>query len=271
MTRWPIAALPLAMLACSSPAQGPDEEEAAREDTARPVELPEGLREISGLAIASPETVFAHNDERATIHEIEIATGRVLRSFALGDPPLEGDFEGIAAADGRIWLITSEGVLFSAQIGAHGATVDYQTRDTGVGEACEIEGLSLAPEPGALLIVCKQLHGEGRRGPVTIYRWSESAPDEARQPWLEIALDGEEVSPSGIEWDAARRRLIVIAARGQALIMLDEQGRVTGRRRLPRRAHPQPEGVAVTPSGAIVIADEGKRDEPGRLTLYPAE
>lgn len=257
------AALLLLMPACSSPAPGPHRD------------LPPALREISGLALASSGSVFAHDDEQAVVHEIDLASGRTLRRFSLGSPPARGDFEGIAADRGRIYLIRSDGLLLAADIGEDGARLPFEVHDTGAGGECEIEGLSSAPEPGHLLILCKRSRRGGREGRLLIYQWSTRAP--ARRPWRDIDLRdalGDErdgFAPSSIEWVPARRQLVLVSARDRRLLVLDETGRILGSHRLSADRHPQPEGVAVTPADALVIADEGERGRPGRLTVYPPD
>jgi len=241
----------------------------------RAIALPDGLREISGLAAASPDSVFAHNDESAVIHEIALADGRVIRSFALGSPVEADDFEGIAAHRDRIYLITSEGRMLVADAGEEGADAPFEEYDTGVGAACEIEGLSLAPDPGDLLIVCKTMLRGGGRGRLIIYRWSVETRARAERPWREIDLDAalgaqsDEFAPSGIEWVPAARRILVISARGRGMLVLDESGGVVSTHRLAVAHHPQAEGVAVIGGDRLVIADEGDRGRPGRLAVYP--
>lgn len=264
------AALLLLAPACSASAPAPGAGADSRD-------LPAGLSEVSGLAIASTGSVFAHNDEEAVVHEIELATGRTLRRFSLGSPPARGDFEGIAAESGRVYLITSDGQLLAAPIGPDGARVPFEVHDTGVGAACEIEGLSLAPEPGNLLILCKRARRGGREGRLLIYQWRIGSTAPVRRPWRDIelgeALGGgrRQFAPSSIEWVPARRQLVVVSARDRMLLVLDETGRILGTRRLEAARHPQPEGLAVTSSDQLAIADEGQRGRPGRLTVYPPD
>lgn len=239
------------------------------------IALPDSLREVSGLAAASPGSVFAHSDEGGVVHEIGLTDGRVIRSFALGDPVEADDFEGIAADGERIYLITSEGRMLVASAGANGARVPFEEYDTGVGRACEIEGLSLAPEPGNLLIVCKAMLRGERRGTLVIYQWNTATHDRAEEPWREIDLTEAlragrgEFAPSGIEWVPETRQLLVISARGRSMLVLDESGRVLSRHPLNAASHPQAEGVTVVGSNQLVIADEGADGRPGRLSVYP--
>jgi len=263
------AALLLLMPACSSPAPAPP--------PGPHHDLPAALREVSGLALASPGSVFAHDDEQAVVHEIDLASGRTLRRFSLGDPPARGDFEGIAADRGHVYLIASDGRLLAASLGRDGRRMPFEVHDTGAGADCEIEGLSLAPEPGNLLILCKRVRGGGREGRLRIYQWTIGARGPVGRPWRDIGLseapgDGRDgFAPSSIEWVPARRRLVLVSARDRRLLVLDEQGRILGSHRLAAARHPQPEGVTVTPAGALVVADEGERGRPGRLTVYPPD
>jgi len=242
-------------------------------DGVRVITLGDDLREISGLAVAGQTSVFAHNDEQAVVREVSIEDGRILRSFRFGE---RGDYEGIAAREGRIFVITSEGMLSSFAAGADGATVTPETVDTGAGEQCEIEGLSLGPQPGQLLILCKEIRGRGNRGRLLVLGWDIAARRLLPQPFVDADLSdtlGENrrgFAPSSIDWDAGRRRIVIVSARNRLLLELDERGRVTGQRVLEGLRHPQAEGVAVMPNGALVVADEaGDSGGPGRLTVYP--
>lgn len=248
-------------------------------DGVRIVSLPEELREISGLAVAGPTSVFAHDDEQGVVREVSIEDGRVLRSITFGG---RGDYEGIAAAGNRIFVITSDGMLSSIAetTGLSGGRPSQrdvtETVDTGAGEQCEIEGLSLAPQPGRLLILCKEIRGRGNRGRLLIFAWDIAARRLIEQPFVDADLSetlGENrrgFAPSGIDWDASRRRIVIVSARNRLLLELDEGGRVITQRVLEALRHPQAEGVAVMPNGALVISDEaGDSGGPGRLTVYP--
>ena len=261
------ALVPLALLGACTQSQPNDD--------ARYFELPEALEEISGLAVASPNSVFAHNDEHGTIHEISLDDGRIIRSFALGNPVIEDDIEGIAADGNRLWIINSEGVIRAFEAGRDRTRVVHARYDTGAGDYCEVEGLSLSPEPDTLLIVCKNMRMGTRRGTLIIYEWDTRARDRVARPWRQIPLaealgaERSEFAPSGIEWLPDYRQLLVISARGRSLLVLDEDGVVVARHRLNPVNHPQSEGVTVVGSDRLVIADEGQDGEPGTLAVYP--
>lgn len=238
--------------------------------------LPTNLREVSGLAVAGPESVFAHDDEYAIIHEIGIGDGRVRRSFALGSPTIEGDFEGIAAADNRLFLVTSDGLIYAFPQGEDRKRVSYRAHDTGIGPRCEIEGLSRSPEPEYLLVLCKRLRVGEDTPRLEIYRWKLDTEHADLDPWLDLPLDKflepedqAEFAPSGLEWDEEKRKLMVVSGRNRLLVELDEQGAKIAARRLDSSRHRQAEGITVMPDCRLVLADEGSDTAKARLASYP--
>ena len=58
-----------------------------------------------------------------------------MKEFQLADvgDPVADDFEGIAVAEGRIYLVTSAGRLYECREGADGASVLFQVYATGPG------------------------------------------------------------------------------------------------------------------------------------------
>lgn len=237
--------------ACTAPEPGP-----------QAFALPPELREVSGLAAAGPGRVLAHDDEQAAVHEIDVDAGRTVRSFSLGG--MRGDYEGIAVAGDRLFLIDSGGTLLAAPLGADGPRVPFVRHDTGAD--CEVEGLANGPVEGTLLILCKTVRG--RTGMLRVYSWPTGG-GEARL-WLDLDLSERQagLAPSGIERIAGSGMLLVLSARTHSMLVLDAEGGVLGTIPLPAGRHPQPEGIALLPDGRLAVADEGGRGGPGRLTLY---
>ncbi|MGB3724044.1 MAG: SdiA-regulated domain-containing protein [Pacificimonas sp.] len=238
--------------------------------------LPKALSEVSGLAVASDDSVFAHGDEHGVVYEIRLSDGKPVRAFALGTPTVKADFEGIAVDDGRVYLITSTGLIHEADIGAHRERVRFNIYDTGVGAFCEIEGLAVAE--GVFLIACKARRDGGKAGELSVYRWSPQTRSRPDKPWRRLSAarllstaERKAFLPSGIEWDAASRRLYILAAKARAYLTLTADGRLDRKRVLSHRRHRQAEGITVMPDGRLVIADEGGGIARGRLTVYAAE
>ena len=130
--------------------------------------LHDRLKEISGLATTADGRLLAHDDEKALIYEVDYLAGELVKVWAFGHPTAVDDFEGIAVADGRIFLITSRGRLYEGTEGDDGDRVLYNTYELGLnnhqqsslGRQCEIEGLEFEPDDRTLLILCKTARTE---------------------------------------------------------------------------------------------------------------
>jgi uncharacterized protein YjiK len=234
-------------------------------------ELPRALDEISGLAIDADGRVFAHQDERAIIFELEPSTHRVARQFTFGSPAIPGDFEAIALVGDSVVLVTSDGVLYVGARGRDGAAVPFVTYATGVGRSCEVEGLAYEPGDRSLLLACKVPRDAFTRGHVTIFRWSldrrrlvEPAPLHIPVARLAHPIGASDFRPSDLTRDPRTGRFLLLAARERAIAELTPDGQVERVVRLQRKLHRQPEGIAITPDGALLVSDEAAR---GHATL----
>ncbi len=228
-------------------------------------ELPNRLREISGLAVSPDGRVFGHDDEQATIYEIDVARGAVLKSFSIGEPAETGDFEGLTITpNGDFWLTDSSGRLMRFREGGDRATVDAERFDTGIGEACEVEGIAYLPSDQTFVLACKRMRGRGQRTNAPQLRVWSMGTQETRV-WGPITADIADAAgvrdfqPSDLAFDPASGRLIVISAIDGAIAEFGPDGALLSARALGHD-HRQAEGVAILPDGSLIIADEGGND-----------
>lgn len=235
--------------------------------------LPNRLREISGLALTPDGRLLAHDDERAVVYEIDFEEGEFVKGWAFGDPPARADFEGIAVAADRVWLVTSDGRLYEGTEGEDDERVLFNTYGTGVGRDCEVEGLAYEPRDETLLLACKTPRIAELEGLIAVYRWSIEERSLLDPPLLvdkrEIDTGAERsgFSASGIERDPVTGHYLLIAAREERIIEIDTEGRVIAVHDLSRQSHPQPEGVAISEDRTLFVADEGANRR-ARLKLY---
>ena len=237
--------------------------------------LPGKLLEISALAMTPDDRLLAVDDERAVVFEIDYVSGGLIKAFALDKPVLRGDFEGLAVLDQTVYLMTSDGDIYSAPEGGDGERVEYERHKTGLGSECEFEGLAADRSAGRLLLLCKNVRKKAEIDTLSIYAWDAASEkllpkDQIELPIRDIslALRLRRLHPSGIVVDAESGNLLLVAAREQVLIELEGDGKFVGARRLelPRR-HPQAEGIELAPDGRLILADEGGKSR-ARLSLY---
>ena len=236
--------------------------------------LPQQLREISGLALTTDGRVLAHGDEDGQVWEIDYRRGVLVKQFSLGERRVKGDFEGITIANGAVFMLASNGKLYEFREGANGAHVAYKIHDTGLKAECEFEGVAFDPAINALLLACKHVHDKQITGAIVIYRWSLGASDSAsRLTRMIVPVDSvlakngwKNLNPSDITIDPFTGNYVIVASLEKALISITPAGALVFVRPLPA-SHPQPEGVAITKDGILLVSDEGGQGS-GIITLY---
>ena len=246
------------------------------EKPARYFKLPKRLREISGLAMLTGNRLLAHDDERGVVVEISYRDGSIVKAFALSGRrgPVADDFEGIAAAEGRIYLVSSSGQLYEFGEGADGETVPYNLYATGIGQYYEIEGLAYDPDQRVLLLVSKNPKTPKQAGLIAIYRWSVDTKQlvAVGRILLEASalarrIGSKRFQPSGIERHPVSGNYFVVAARQRAVAEITPQGQVLAVAELAPGRHRQAEGIAFAADNTLVIADEGV-EKRARLSFY---
>jgi len=239
--------------------------------------LPDKLREISGLAMTPNGRLLAINDEVAIVYELDYEDGRLVKAFALGQPVVKGDFEGIAVADELVYLTTSDGRVYLAAEGADGQRVSFDTYETGLGEACEIEGLAASLDQTLLYFLCKKIRDRDRVDGLMIFAWSiehRQLVDERSilLPERDILkrLRMDRLSPSGLTVDRETGHLLIVAARQRSLVELASDGTLVDARELPLTVrHRQPEGIELASGKRLLIADEGGSHRARLAVYYP--
>lgn len=236
--------------------------------------LPGRLREISGLAVGPDGRLFAHNDERAVIYELDPATGDILKAFSAGFGGALGDFEGIAVAGDRFFLSSSSGEILETAEGSDRSTMSYRVHTTGMAGRCEFEGLAFDPFTETLLLPCKEPREDQLEDHIVVFSVEPENMAVSPVPRVFLPLDALEAfdldasfAPSGIEVDTATGHILLVAAQEEAILEFSPQGALLGGRTLHKGTHPQPEGIALAADGTILLADEGQGNR-GRLTRY---
>jgi uncharacterized protein YjiK len=238
--------------------------------------LHERVRELSGLALSHDGRLFGHDDERAMIYEIG-SEGQLRKAFGFGTPVVEGDFEGIAIAGDRFYLVTSRGVVYEGGEGKDGDRLPFESTEVDVGKKCDVEGLAYEEATDALLLACKEPKGKKKKkkARVRIHRWSlkeraahPTSPLEIPLASLDAGGKSNSFHPSGIEVHPESGHYFLVSARAIAIAEVTPEGEVVSVRRLVKGVHKRVEGITFATSLAIVLADEGGRGQ-AQVTVYP--
>jgi hypothetical protein len=237
--------------------------------------LPRGLAEVSGLALTGDQRLLLHNDEVGRIFEVDYRRGVVVKSFWLGTRDLPGDFEAIAVAGDRVFLLASNGNLYEFAEGDDGARVPFTLHDTQLGKECEFEGLGFDPAANALVMACKHSGVKSLREFVVLYRYSLAGDSAAPVAQIKVplaqAIGGngwKGFTPSDLSVDPGSGDYLIVASQEKGLLRLTPAGDVVWSRPLPP-GHGMAEGAAITRDSLLILSDEATSNaQPGTITLY---
>jgi hypothetical protein len=235
--------------------------------------LPPALQEISGLALTRDGRLLVHDDELGQVWEVDYRRGAVVKRFALGSSVVKGDFEGIAIANDKLFLLASDGRLFEFHEGADGARVKYDVHDTGLKKECEFEGVAFDSLSNSLLLACKRVHNAALSEALVIYRWSLKSDSSSRVSKIVVPLASvigtngwKGLHPSDINIDPLTGNYVLVASEENAIISITPAGALVFARPLSALHH-QAEGVAITKDSILIVSDEA-RQRPAMITLY---
>lgn len=233
--------------------------------------MPAGLREISGLALTSRGTVFAHDDNIGRVSEIDPRTGILLKSFSLAGLQ-KGDFEAIAIVRPDLYLLESSGKLFKFREGRDGQQVPFTVYDTKLNKECEFESLTYDSAGSRLLMACKRLINKQDRE-LRIYFLPLPLGNRSAITSMAIPIDEVRGSntwknfrPSDMTIDPLTGNYVIIASRESAYVVLTPEGDVLRSAPLPG-AHRQAEGIAITKDSLMIVSDEANGAAP-KMTVY---
>lgn len=238
--------------------------------------LPGRLSEASGLAISKDGKLFSHDDEQATVYQVDLSSGKILKQFSLGRFGIKGDFEDIAIAGNLMYLVRSDGVIYEFPEGDDGRTVEYRTYKTPLTASHDVEGMCYDPETDALLLACKEFPGKGYEEYRAVYSFSLKSKSLNPKPRFLISLrevtkksDKKEFRPSGIERHPVSGSFFIIAAHGSSVIELSKDGTLLGQQSINKKVNSHPEGITFAPDMTLILCNDGQGAK-GTLTLYPA-
>jgi uncharacterized protein YjiK len=238
--------------------------------SAESIDLPAKLKEISGLTMTKDNRLFAHDDERGILYQLDYESGRIIKKFMIGKFVKKADFEGIANAGDYFYLVTSNGKIAEFKEAKNKDSSPYELYKTGLNKKNNVEGLCYDPESNCLLLACKGDAGDDYEEYKAVYAFSlETKTLVAKPRFLLKKTNGfkdDEIMPSGIARHPLSGTFFIIDSGGCRIIEISKNGSIIEIMNLNKGIHNQPEGICFTSDGTLLISDEGKKK--GKLTRY---
>ncbi|MFC5270993.1 SdiA-regulated domain-containing protein [Adhaeribacter terreus] len=227
-------------------------------------EVPDVLREVSGIAYLSPNRFACVQDELGTIFIYNTATAKIEREVDFTDP---GDFEGITVVGKTAYVVRSDGRLFEvADFESNRPKVtEHQTAFT---EDNNIEGLGYDAKNNRLLLAVKDQDSNSKTykgiysfdlstkklNPTPVYKI-----DFSHQVFASIFDNEETMMPSEVQVHPQTGNIYVTDAKNCQIVVLDSNGEIKNRFPFSKNEFYKAEGIAFSPAGELFISNEGKK------------
>jgi hypothetical protein len=246
--------------------------------------LPGILHEISGITEIDNSTIACIQDENGILFVYDLSKNSISEYFTFHG---NGDYEGIARAGNKIFVLRSDGILYEIPDykSAEFASISYKTEIP----AKDNEGLCYYKKNNILLIGPKSnIEGKNINKRV-IYGFSletkrllvnpvikfdlEAIKEYATENKLDLPVTNKkkeksepkiELRTSAIGIHPVTNKLFLISGVEQILFVFDLDGSLEYMEKLNPELFNQPEGIAFLNNGDMLISNEGG---PGNATL----
>lgn len=245
--------------------------------------LPDYLYEISGLSYYKKNKIVCVQDERAKLFIYDLKEKEITDKYEFGK---DGDFEGVEMVDKKIYVLRSDGKIYSVK---DFKKDDYKKKEyeTPLSGKNDCEGLCYDTLSNSLLIACKGSpslkDGKAYKRYKAIYSFDLEEKELITTPFFLIDLDEildldkltayERAShklaneldesgdvrfqPSGIAIHPITGNIYIIGAIGNRLIVINRSNDILTIERFDKDLFKQPEGICFKPNGDLYISNEG--------------
>lgn len=229
------------------------------------------LDEISGIDFYEKDTsVFAIVDEEGWLYKFFLKN-RLIQKWKFGK---NDDYEDLKRIDSTFYIMNSKGDITRVRFG-HGDTLSSDVFLFPESGNNEFESLYYDKERDMLHLICKDC-GNDKKAAVSIWSFN---PKDGSYMLAPFSID---VSPIAQELDVSKVRfkpsasavhpetgdIYMISAVNKVLVIADKKGLVKNVYKLNHAIYKQPEGIAFTPTGDLLISNEINLGEYATILIF---
>ena len=221
------------------------------------INLPIELDEISGIAYYPKDTsVFAVIDEDGLLYKIPIMDPSKTQNWVFDKAR---DYEDLLVRDSTFYALVSNGDIVSIHFNGDSITTSKSTfSETSGKKTNEFEGMYL--DSNRIIIMCKECE-EDKKRKISFYYFNDSSYKHYLS--LDAAPIAEKMDKNKIELKASAvavnpitNELYIISSVNKVLLITDKSGKLKKLYTLNPKIYKQPEGIAFTPAGDLIISNE---------------
>lgn len=236
------------------------------------IELPKEIDEISGMVWYKDHSVFAVDDNHGKLYKIPLQKNPKIESWEFGKAK---DYESLALAGNTFYLLSSKGNVISFPFSFPVKEVEeYKLK---LKEKNEFEILYHDPKADQLVLLCKEC-SEDKKKENTAWAFDITRKKFTKEP--AYVLDKKELEeklgesmarfkPSAAAINPVTGNLYIISSINKVLVVLNNSNKkVHTIYKLDKKLFKQPEGIAFTASGDLLISNEAAGSDNATILIY---
>lgn len=225
------------------------------------IKLPSGLSEISGLAYYPKDTsVFAIVDEAGELFKIFLTHRDKILKWNYDK---KHDFEDVVLMDSVFYSLVSNGDIRELHFrGDSVNTTSFQFPDASK-KHNEFETIFFDDSLHRLILLCKDCEEDGHK---IVSGWSFDPASGTYTPGVftvnaqavaeKLGMEKIKLKPSAAAINPITKELFILASVNKLLVIADRNGEIKEVYELDPALYKQPEGIAFTGSGDLIISNE---------------
>ena len=246
--------------------------------------LPKTLKEISALSFSlSTQNLISVNDEYPIIYILDLEQCEIKKRYDFGK---KGDYEGIEINDQMVYILKSNGHIYSFDLATEKARDTYKTPSS---QKNDLEGIAFDPNQNELILACKAASKikkpKQSKHTKSFYAFDLNKKKLKKTPKFSITDKAllqffkkspyqkgskksrrkflrrlKSFSPSAIALHPIDGHFYILSSVGKTLIVASPSGKIKAVQFLNSNLYSQPEGICFSPQGKMFISNEGRSD-----------
>ena len=222
------------------------------------------LNEISGIVYYSKDTsVFAISDETGLLYKIFPNRGVAIEKWKFGK---NHDYEDLQLIDSTFYILSSTGDIVEVKF-LPNDSMDVHEFIFPKEHKNEFETLYYDKATGLLNMICKNCKDE-KKDRVSVWTYNPSTHEYNLSPlFIDATVLAKEfdkkkiqLKPSAAAINPLTNELYILSSVNKLLVIADKNGNIKKAYPLNPIRYKQPEGIAFTPSGDLLISNESANE-----------
>lgn len=237
----------------------------------RTIDVPKQVDQISGIACATGDAVYAIDDDHGDLYKISLGKKTGVQKWKFG---AKADYEDVVLVKDRFYILNSDGTIVS--FAQHFPIMDPQQFKLPLKGKNEFEALYYDPASQKLVLLCKNCHGDDKDEMVA---WSFDPLTQTfrDKPFYTVKVKGIEKllgrdvgewKPSAAAINPLTGDLYVLSSVNKLLVVLDPSRNVKQVFPLDAHTFKQPEGITFTPEGDMLISNESAHQGSATILVF---